>query len=229
MKPSKLFMDMEFTGLHKNTSLISIGIVADTGQFFYAEFTDYIKAQLNSWIIDNVINNLVLPPSEPNANYFSWDKDNNAVMQGTHLEISKYISDWLQGILGGPMTWVAYESETPYAIKEPTLKMVVDCGAYDWVLFTDLFGTAFDLPKCLYPYPEDFYTHLINFGYSSEDAWNLDRDKLANVGDSKYAVSKIEKYCDNQKHNALWDAYILMLGYKVLDEGKKGMKSVILY
>ena len=37
----KIFFDTEFTGLHKNTTLISIGMIAEDGKTFYAEFTDY--------------------------------------------------------------------------------------------------------------------------------------------------------------------------------------------
>ena len=37
----KLYFDTEFTGLHKNTTLISVGLIAEDGQEFYAEFTDY--------------------------------------------------------------------------------------------------------------------------------------------------------------------------------------------
>ena len=37
------FFDTEFTGLRKDTTLISIGIVSDTGDRFYAELTDYVK------------------------------------------------------------------------------------------------------------------------------------------------------------------------------------------
>jgi uncharacterized protein YprB with RNaseH-like and TPR domain len=44
MKNTKLFLDTEFTGLHQNTTLISIGLIADTGDTFYAELTIRIKS-----------------------------------------------------------------------------------------------------------------------------------------------------------------------------------------
>jgi len=56
----KLFFDTEFTGLHKDTTLISIGIVSEDGRKFYAEFTDYDESQCNDWIKENVIKNLKL-------------------------------------------------------------------------------------------------------------------------------------------------------------------------
>ena len=54
----KIFFDCEFTGLHKNTTLISIGLISDCGKTFYAEFTDY---QVDDWIRDNVISKLQNP------------------------------------------------------------------------------------------------------------------------------------------------------------------------
>ena len=50
----RLFFDMEFTGLHKNTTPISIGIVSEGGKTFYAEFTDYDESQCDDWIKENV-------------------------------------------------------------------------------------------------------------------------------------------------------------------------------
>ena len=41
----KLFLDCEFTGLHKSTTLISLGVVAENGKRFYAEFCDYDREQ----------------------------------------------------------------------------------------------------------------------------------------------------------------------------------------
>ena len=55
----KVWFDTEFTGLHKNTTLISIGLVNEYGETFYAEFTDYDKNQCDDWIKENVLNNLL--------------------------------------------------------------------------------------------------------------------------------------------------------------------------
>lgn len=55
-----IYFDTEFTGLHKDTTLISLGCVADDGRRFYTEFTDFDKSQCNDWINENVINNLLV-------------------------------------------------------------------------------------------------------------------------------------------------------------------------
>jgi hypothetical protein len=54
----KIFFDTEFTGLHKNTSLISIGMVAEDGRELYIELKNYKRNQVDQWIQDNVIANL---------------------------------------------------------------------------------------------------------------------------------------------------------------------------
>lgn len=54
----KIFFDTEFTGLHQNTNLISIGIVAEDGREFYAEISDYNNRYISVWVKENVINNL---------------------------------------------------------------------------------------------------------------------------------------------------------------------------
>jgi hypothetical protein len=46
--------------VHQNTTLISIGLIADTGDTFYAELTDYDPDQIDDWLQENVLNNLVL-------------------------------------------------------------------------------------------------------------------------------------------------------------------------
>ena len=37
----KIFFDTEFTGLHKNTTLVSIGFISEDGRTFYAECNDF--------------------------------------------------------------------------------------------------------------------------------------------------------------------------------------------
>lgn len=44
----KIFFDTEFTGLHKDTTLISLGMISEDGRRFYAEFNDMIKLKLIS-------------------------------------------------------------------------------------------------------------------------------------------------------------------------------------
>ena len=54
----KVFFDTEFTGLHQNTTLISIGMVDENGREFYAVADDYDRAQVDDWLQENVIAHL---------------------------------------------------------------------------------------------------------------------------------------------------------------------------
>ena len=53
----KVFLDTEFTGLHKNTTLISLGITSEFGDSLYVEFTDYNRDSIENdkWIQYKVI------------------------------------------------------------------------------------------------------------------------------------------------------------------------------
>ena len=55
----RIFFDMEFTGLHQATSLISIGITAENGKEFYAEIEDFDKKYISMWAKEHVLSNLV--------------------------------------------------------------------------------------------------------------------------------------------------------------------------
>ena len=57
---TKIFFDTEFTGLHQNTTLVSIGLISEDGKTFYAEITDYDKSQVDKWLQENVIDKLIL-------------------------------------------------------------------------------------------------------------------------------------------------------------------------
>ena len=41
----KIFFDTEFTGLHKDTTLISIGLIDENNRSLYIELTDYDMSQ----------------------------------------------------------------------------------------------------------------------------------------------------------------------------------------
>jgi hypothetical protein len=62
---TKLFIDLEFTGLHQATTPISLGIISECGKTFYAEFTDYDRTQLNEWLDENIIPSLWVTKHDP--------------------------------------------------------------------------------------------------------------------------------------------------------------------
>lgn len=178
MKRTKLFFDTEFTGLHQKTTLISIGIVAETGETFYAELTDYDKSQVDDWLQTNVIDNLILP-NEPPLNATLSDG-----FVGTSVFIKEKLEQWLS----------QFES----------VEMWSDCLAYDWVLFNNLFGNAFSIPKNVYYIPFDICPLLLE---KAGDA-DINREEF---------VAEYPPVGTPKKHNAMWDAHIIRACYNKLD------------
>lgn len=183
----KVFFDTEFTGLHKNTTLISLGIVSEFGDTFYAEFTDYNKKDVDSWIQENVINKLQFNDSlSETIMNLSIIKTIDFEIKGTKEQITDKLKQWLNMICERyDYTKVEFWS---------------DCLAWDWVLFVDLFGSSFDLPSCVYPYPMDIVTMFRER--------NIDPD----VNREAFVY-----FCEkDDKHNALYDAKIIRDCYDLL-------------
>jgi 3' exoribonuclease, RNase T-like len=126
----RIFFDTEFTGLHKNTTLISIGLVSDNGEEFYAEFTDYNKKQVDEWLQTNVIDNLVIPDLLTEQKINNFKGDINYIQQKLRIWLSQF----------------------------EHVEIWSDCLAYDWVLFNHIFEHAFNIPKNVYYIPFDICT-----------------------------------------------------------------------
>ena len=158
MQYKKVFFDTELTGLHRDTTMISIGLVADTDEFFYAELNDYDKAQISEWTEENVIHNLCYsPPLGGQDEYWRWDAGNNVRMRGNRRDVRRYLNDWFQALLGGPMSWVDYTGhKKPKEITKQSIEIWGMHPSYDWVLFNDLWGgVGMTLPSFIYHVPFD--------------------------------------------------------------------------
>lgn len=177
----KVFLDTEFTGLHKDTGLISIGLIAENGRTFYAELNDYDKTQVDEWIQKQVIDNLIFknyPEIFPKG---FMSGINDYMMKGNTKQVGKRLADWLDQFKEQVLIWS-------------------DCLAYDWVLFNNLFGTAFDIPKCVYYIPFDICTLFAAVG---EDP-DVSREEFAGFK----GISA--------KHNALHDAKVIKACFEIL-------------
>jgi hypothetical protein len=191
MKRIKAFFDTEFTGLHKNTTLISIGVTYDDGHYFYAELTDYDKSQIDGWLEDNVISNLTLTGMEENTYKFD-DEMKAKYVRGTKEFVAQELNFWHE-----------------YLFHTQQIEMWSDCLSYDWVLFNDLFGHAFNIPKNIYYIPFDICTLF----------------KVAGV-DPDISREDYSEYADRiNKHNALYDAFVIMACYNKLERIITGNKT----
>lgn len=194
-----LFFDFEFTGLHAGTTPISLGIVAENFGFFYAEFTDYDETQIErekdggEFIKTNVLDNLILEKQNLKENdFYEYYKGNELFamkVRGNKSFIVEKLKKWL----------FSFNTQ---------LEMWGDCLHYDWVLFLDLFGSAFDLPECVYYIPFDICTLF--------KIKNIDPD----INREEFVEDYIKTYetanCFSNKHNSLHDADIIMYCYNKL-------------
>jgi hypothetical protein len=194
MKRTKVFMDCEFTGLHQNTTLISIGLIAESGETFYAELTDYDKSQIDEWLQKNVIDNLIL------ANYLDSCefeiKEHDTVVLANKETTKKYLDIWLR--------------------QFEQVEIWSDCLSYDWVLFNQIFGHAFNIPKNVYYIPFDICTMFKERGIDPD----VNREEfISNVRSENGEILHFDKQgnlSQAQKHNALWDAKVIKACYEKL-------------
>jgi len=133
-----LYFDTEFTGLHKDTTLISIGIISEDNRTFYAELRDYDKSQVDDWLQEHVIDNLYLTNLFGEEGIVLPITSTDFIMTGNMKEVATELKKWIK--------------------QFDNIKIWSDCLAYDWVLFNHLFGHAFNLPKNIYYIPFDICT-----------------------------------------------------------------------
>lgn len=130
---SQLFLDTEFTELSQQAQLLSLALVSEDEQWFYAEFTEVDTDSLSDWHQTHVVPYLSLTEQQisrlPKA--------------GTYLKASKAdivasLKQWLQ-------QWTHIE-------------IWADVPAFDWVLFCELFGGALHIPQQIHFIVRDLAT-----------------------------------------------------------------------
>lgn len=120
----RFFLDTEFieSGPGKPIQLISIGIVSQDGDTFYAISSEFNPDDASDWVKENVISQL-----EPE----------DIVPRYPLAVLANLVKDWVLSLRDGvrnlgrerkPEFWGYYAD-------------------YDWVVFCQMFGTMMDLPK----------------------------------------------------------------------------------
>lgn len=185
-----LFYDFEMTGLHKNATPISIGIVSEDGKRFYAEFTDYDESQCDDWIKENVIKNLKLAGMGVGVS----DTDENPplrIVMGDKRYIRQEANEWLQ--------------------QFDEIQFVSDVCHYDFVLLVDLLtngGTALDLPDNISAVCHDLNMDIArHFHVSDREAFDMSREQIMND------LCVPEDIVAGDKHNSLYDAEVIRAIY----------------
>lgn len=184
-KKTKVFFDCEFTGLHQYTTLISIGLISECGKTFYAELTDYDKSQIDQWLQENVIDNFTIPSylEDNNSRIYYRNKEDKSEInyKGDLKDLKNVLQDWLN--------------------QFELVEMYSDCLSYGWVLFNQIFGHAFNIPKNIYYIPFDLCTAFKIKGIDPD----INREEFADY------------FTNSRKHNALHDAIVIKTCFEKLD------------
>jgi hypothetical protein len=193
---TKLFIDLEFTGLHQATTPISLGIVSECGKTFYAEFTDYDRTQLNDWLEENIIPNTWVAVHEPITSMGEVVGDSrwaDVHVFGSSDYIKPFLEKWLS--------------------QFDKIVIWSDCLAYDWVLFNQIWGHAFSIPENIYYIAMDICT-VFEMNNIDPDISREEYCEIENFTEEKTKV--LYNDFKSVKHNALWDAFIIRECYNKL-------------
>lgn len=150
----KIFFDTEFTGLRKDTTLISIGLISEDNRQFYAELIDYDTSQCDKWIKEHVIGNLY--------EYNGVKLESNYIPNyhiGAKLEIGKVLRNWLA--------------------QFDSVEFVSDVSHYDMVLLIDLLGATWELPKHICPACIDINQDIARkYNFTLQQAFDESREDI---------------------------------------------------
>lgn len=201
----KLFFDTEFTGLRKDTTLISIGIISEDGRKFYAEFVDYDHSQVNPWIEQNVIKHLRFSVPALGEDYYFVASRADFNLPGNDL-----FSAWNLEMNG---TKKVIRAELNHWLSQfDSIQFVSDVCHYDFVLLIDLITngrTAIDLPLNISAACHDINQDIAqHFGVTDAEAFDMSREQIMND------LCGSEAIVTGDKHNSLYDAEVIRAIYK---------------
>ena len=127
----KFFIDTEFIARRGSLELISIGVVSDRGNKFYAETSEYDISHFEQWHYENVYGSLKFLDAEKSD--IIQDRDGVTEVYGSYKYIGEKLKNWINNIQVSdpirPLEFWGWFCQT------------------DWVLFCWLFGDSLvDLP-----------------------------------------------------------------------------------
>lgn len=165
----RIFLDTEFTELTQQAQLISIGLAAENGDWFYAELTDYDPTFINPWVKENVLT-LLTGPKLSSAQYVHTKP--YMACRGDIVDVSRALRRWLARFG-----------------EKNSVHIWADVLAWDWVLFCHVFNGAFFIPEQVFWIPFDLSTLLLTKGLDP----NVTRETLGQV-DLKVPKLKLAKH-----------------------------------
>ena len=197
----KVFMDLEFTGLHKDASLISIGFVSENHDMFYAENADFDRGAFGS---DDDLD-FFKREVEPGLKHIKYKRP--TVLENKAIDNDEFV---FYTDVVGDANFIREELEKWFvkihhknSLDASEVQIVGDVCTYDWVLFCDLWGHALQVPNYIHYIPIDVGTLLPQYGYDSDY--------------SRISFASVELKEDKElQHNALYDAHVIQCVYDSL-------------
>lgn len=202
-----IYFDTEFTGLVDRTTLISLGMVAENNEKFYAEFTDYNQELVDRWVRENVIKYL-WNTDKGNHSLMAWDPEYNkysttSYAHGDTLYIRNKLERWLCSFIHS---------------DRDRIQLVSDVCHYDMYLFCNqIFGGAFNLPKYINPVCYDICQDLCA-REGEKTQWPPDTESMwsaFNISREDVITLLGGELPEGKKHNSLYDAKIIKLIYEL--------------
>lgn len=206
-----VYFDTEFTGLNRTAQLISIGMIAGSGEKFYAEFTDFNENLCDDWVTENVVKKTynggnkelaklggeLLDRSTDSWEMYEYFESGDMIIDGS----SNYIRDRL----------------TKWLSQFDKVQLVSDVCHYDMTLLCNLFGGSFNLPKNVSPVCYDICQDIADWIYDTSDeeltfeecmkkAFDISREEIIEAKDENVI-----------KHNALWDAMVIRDVFRIVN------------
>lgn len=157
----KFFIDTEFMEDGERIIPLSIGIVSERFHSLYIVVTDVDRSLANEFVVANVLPTIDIPP--PNGVVY---------LRLARAEVAGAIESWLVGL------------------TEDGIEFWADYGAYDWVLFCQLWGNMTDLPEEFPMFVRDVEQFRHAVGWAGPFPYEESRD-----------------YSAEPEHNAINDAY----------------------
>ncbi len=207
LKPFRIFgIKIPFVKPTFTIQLISIGIVSETGQEYYAISSDYNYNDANDWVKEKVIKEIYNSADLEDIRDIFKEKDFHTYSGKTNKVIAEEIRDFVYKCNHDIRPdWVANFDEV--SEKYP-IEFYAYFSDYDWVVFCSLFGTMMQLPKGFPMYCRDLKQDLDriarevmsnwrHYGFSGAPTF----DEALNHVKTNYPYPRQEK-----EHNALDDA-----------------------
>lgn len=135
----KIFFDTEFIESKAGIELVSIGMVSERGDTFYAESVNFDERNADDWVKENVLDKLIWWGNENSTKGFcnasnQMQEDNTwkSEVFGTDAYIRDALLAWVKNIRSD---------------NSPSPEFYAYFADYDWVIFARLFGRMINLPK----------------------------------------------------------------------------------